>query len=391
MVHLIINNRVYDVDRFMKSHPGGADILKSHDNMDVTDVFLEFHRKNARRILASLPYIDTTPPSSNAFHKDILKLRDTLLQEGQFTPRMNYYAWKLVELLGLFLFCSYILKSGYLHPAACIMGLFFQQSGWLSHDIAHNQLQVINKYRAVLLTVVGNIFQGFSGAWWIRKHMLHHAHVNGLHEISGEPMEEDFDTAPLLVWTERLLNNSIPYIIHFQGYYLWLILPFSKLYWDFQSIRVAIRNYIQVKDTEIYYILLHYALVLTHAYYMSVSPLKFVILSRCWGGFFLAWVFIQSHNGMTYYTRKTLGFYEAQILATRNMGLGPISTWFTGGLNYQIEHHLFPQMPRHNLKSISTHVKQICAKHCYPYISLDILRGSIYLTRHLQNVATCSK
>lgn len=54
-------------------------------------------------------------------------------------------------------------------------------------------------------------------------------------------------------------------------------------------------------------------------------------------------------------------------IATQNIVGGIFHDWFTGHLNYQIEHHLFPTMPRHQLPHVAERVQQLCVKHGLPY------------------------
>jgi fatty acid desaturase len=76
----------------------------------------------------------------------------------------------------------------------------------------------------------------------------------------------------------------------------------------------------------------------------------------------LGFVFIQSHNGMEVFNDKR-DFMRAQLASTRNVSGGLFNDWFTGGLNRQIEHHLFPTLPRHNLRKAQKRVYALCSKH----------------------------
>lgn len=76
----------------------------------------------------------------------------------------------------------------------------------------------------------------------------------------------------------------------------------------------------------------------------------------------LGFVFIQSHNGMEVFSDKR-DFVRSQLASTRNIHASLFNDWFTGGLNRQIEHHLFPTLPRHNLRKAQERVRALCAKH----------------------------
>lgn len=89
------------------------------------------------------------------------------------------------------------------------------------------------------------------------------------------------------------------------------------------------------------------------------------------GGFMLGLVFILNHSGRPVRDLvEKLNFFEAQAGTTRNVDAGPISDWFTGGLNRQLEHHFFPNMPRHRLKKASAETREILERFEYAYDSL---------------------
>ena len=87
-----------------------------------------------------------------------------------------------------------------------------------------------------------------------------------------------------------------------------------------------------------------------------MSPMQALVFglgSQMMCGLMLALAFGLGHNGMaTYDADKTPEFYEWQITTTRNVHGSFLVGWFMGGLHLQIEHHLFPYVPRHNLHKV---------------------------------------
>eukprot|EP00951_Prasinocladus_malaysianus_P041038 scaffold479260_cov41-Prasinocladus_malaysianus.AAC.1 len=85
---------------------------------------------------------------------------------------------------------------------------------------------------------------------------------------------------------------------------------------------------------------LHYAWLLAFAFSQlgPLSAVGFLVLSQMMSGFMLSLVFVQSHNGMEIYS-DAKDFFMAQMVSTRDILGTPFNDWFTGGLNYQIEHH----------------------------------------------------
>jgi fatty acid desaturase len=115
--------------------------------------------------------------------------------------------------------------------------------------------------------------------------------------------------------------------------------------------------------------------------------------ATCSSGLFLALVFGLGHNGMaTYEAEKRPDFWNLQVTTTRNITGGHgmpqfFVDWFCGGLQYQVEHHLFPTMPRHNLAKCHTLVDSFCKKWGVSYHEADMIDGNMEVLRHLSTVS----
>ena len=81
-----------------------------------------------------------------------------------------------------------------------------------------------------------------------------------------------------------------------------------------------------------------------------------------------------------------MGFARRQVVTARNIEGGAWITFILGGLNYQIEHHLFPSMPRPNLKRAQTLVKTFCAKSDLSYCETDLSESFGRIIRHLEAI-----
>jgi len=135
---------------------------------------------------------------------------------------------------------------------------------------------------------------------------------------------------------------------------------------------------------------LHYCWYLTLAFAPNSLPvaLCFVLVSQGLSGILLAAAFGVGHNGMTVYDAdKRPGFAELQITTTRNVNDGWGVGWFMGGLHYQVEHHLFPFVPRHSLHKLRPLVEDMCARHGVRYHATGILDGNVEVLAYLDKVA----
>jgi acyl-lipid Delta6-acetylenase / acyl-lipid (9-3)-desaturase len=110
---------------------------------------------------------------------------------------------------------------------------------------------------------------------------------------------------------------------------------------------------------------------------------------QIFAGFLLALVFVQSHNGMEVYMDRK-DFVSAQIVSTRNISSTLWMDWFTGGLNFQIEHHLFPTLPRHSLKGAQELVMRFCKDHGFVYETCGMDTGTYRVLSRLANIAAAA-
>lgn len=115
--------------------------------------------------------------------------------------------------------------------------------------------------------------------------------------------------------------------------------------------------------------------------------IAYFFASQMFCGFLLAIAFGVGHNGMATYEKENKpDFGSLQITTTRNVHDHWLNGWFMGGLHYQIEHHLFPYIPRHNLKAVRAMVEPLCAKHGIPYRCTGLFEGSVETLTHLSDV-----
>jgi fatty acid desaturase len=82
------------------------------------------------------------------------------------------------------------------------------------------------------------------------------------------------------------------------------------------------------------------------------------------------------------------GHLEKQVLTSRNVKGGLVTDWMMGGLNYQIEHHLFPSMPRANLRFAQPIVEKYCQKIGMPYLNTGVIESYRMGLGHMHEVGS---
>lgn len=137
-------------------------------------------------------------------------LRMKLMREGMFESNLLQCSWRVVWTTGIFLLAWWVLAQAsgswfWELVSAFLLGLFWQQSGWLAHDIIHARVFRHRWLNHSMALLVANVYQGFSIGWWKSKHNTHHAipntHPTELGKHDGDP---DIDTMPLFAWSRKM-------------------------------------------------------------------------------------------------------------------------------------------------------------------------------------------
>jgi fatty acid desaturase len=319
----------------------------------------------------------TPEEKADQLKKAMLQLRSELRENHFFsTPRLAYIRTG-IELTGLLLGWFWLLSlGGTLAPLGgmVLLALYYQQSAWLGHDIEHGQL-ISNKKTRTFAAGLMSWSQGLSASWWKDKHGKHHATPNAYTMKNGVivPLDDDINTMPWLIWDTALLTpeqqDKYRKWMRWQGWALGGMLFLAHLHWSMSGFIHAVRNRLPMEGLGIAF---HYAAMAALTAIIFPGPvwlgLAWYLGAQLLGGFMLSLVFILNHSGMdVYHEDDALNFFEAQIRSTRNVNASWLANWFTGGLNLQLEHHLYPNLPRHNLPKVQQRIRQIVEKSGYEY------------------------
>ena len=113
----------------------------------------------------------------------------------------------------------------------------------------------------------------------------------------------------------------------------------------------------------------------------------FIAIHQGLTGLYLTSIFAPNHKGMPVLDRDSqLDFLRRQVLTSRNVSAHPLADFWYGGLNYQIEHHLFPSMPRNKLQEAQSIVKAFCGAHSIAYHETSVLQSHREIVQHLHEV-----
>ena len=309
---------------------------------------------------------------------------------GLLRRRRGYYSVKIAVNL-LLLFGGWAVffllgRSWWQMLVAVFLGLMFTQTGFIGHDAGHRQISGSKRADDLIGRIHGNLLIGLSYGWWTSKHNRHHSHPNQVGrdpDIGGRAVAFTPDQARARGGLGRWLA----------GYQAWLFFPMlllEGLHLHVAGVRTLLgRQRTGVKVVEGTLLAAHIIGYLA-AVFLVLSPVQavaFLLIQQGVFGLYLGCSFAPNHKGMAMFGEdEKVDFLRRQVVTSRNIR----GSWFTdfalGGLNYQIEHHLFPSMPRPTLRRAQAPVRAFCEQHGIAYHETGAVDSYVQVLRHLNTV-----
>mmetsp|Transcript_5602 Transcript_5602/g.13992 ORF Transcript_5602/g.13992 Transcript_5602/m.13992 type:complete len:504 (+) Transcript_5602:196-1707(+) len=334
-----IHGAWYDLSGWRKAHPAGAHWIDWYDGRDATDVMDAFHSTKGREMYKRLPksaentaaVLDASTPPYSSTEINFRKLRDQLEEEGWW-ERDFVLEGKLLAIWASLAVGAAVTAESAPPLSTFLLALSMTNAGWLGHDYIHG----IDKF-ANTLRPFAAVAAGLGPTWWSDKHNKHHALTNEM------GVDEDIATDPFLFpYTPDPENDSplrkIQHLIFF--------IPFSFLFalWRVDTLKVAVDSIEDKRPdakNELWYLLAHYAVLFTFIPFTVWVPAVFL------SGLMSALIVTPTHQSEELFEEFQSDWVTAQFESTRNaVTTNPFSEWLWGGMQYQLEHHLFPSMPR---------------------------------------------
>ena len=275
--------------------------------------------------------------------------------------------------------------SWWLLALAPVMAVIATQSSFLGHDIGHLQVSRSALRSRLLGLVVGNLFSGLSYGWWRRKHNAHHAHPN---DLASDPDVR----AGVLVWDASQADarrGAAAWWTRHQAALFFPLLLLEAANLHVSSLRALLAPGLRLRAAEALLLLMHFA---AYALLLGLTlgwaqALAFLVIHKGVQGVYLGCSFAPNHKGMPILdAEQARDPLLRQVLTSRNVRGGPFTDTLLGGLNYQIEHHLFPSMPRPNLRYAQPIVRTFCADNHIPYLECSALASYAAALKHMHRV-----
>ncbi|GIF26507.1 fatty acid desaturase [Actinoplanes tereljensis] len=317
------------------------------------------------------------------------ELSRTIKQAGLLDRRPGYYTGQIAFILVLAAagVAAFLLlgDSWWQLAIAAYFAVVSTQLGFLGHDAGHKQIFRSGRANYLFGVAFANLGVGFSYGWWVDKHSRHHAHPN------DEEKDPDIG-AGALIFTAGQAQASGPVARMFYRYQAWTFFPLLLL--EAVNLRVASMRYLRggrdrprLREALLIGVHIVAYLILVFVVLSPGKAVAFVAIHQGLFGLYLGCSFAPNHKGMPPLSAADDADYlRRQVLTSRNVRGHWLTDFGLGGLNYQIEHHLFPSMPRGNLRHAQPLVRAFCRDHQVSYLETGLIPSYAQALRHLDTI-----
>ncbi|WP_081746607.1 acyl-CoA desaturase [Arthrobacter sp. H5] len=314
----------------------------------------------------------------------------TVRDAGLLRRRRRFYLVFLSVLLSLFgaAWTGFVLlgDSWFQLIIAGVLGILLTQFAFYAHEAAHHQVFRTRWGNDWSARVVGNLFVGMSFAYWMDKHGRHHTHPN---QINVDP---DIATGAVVFHEEGGAGRSrlLTGFTRIQGYFLFPLLLFLGFTLHVDSIRYLLKpGEVRHRGFELAAIGVRLGgyLAIVFLFLPVGMAFAFVGVQVAVFGLYMGASFAPNHKGMPVIPEGSrVDFLSRQVLTSRSISGGRFIRTLMGGLNHQVEHHLFPDMARPNLRRAREIVKDHCAQQGIPYTETSLIASYGIVMRYLNEV-----
>lgn len=321
---------------------------------------------------------------------DYATLHQLIQTQGLLDKNISYYLFLAIFLLALAIGIGYLLV--FLPPtlkSALFLGFLSSflsvQLGFIGHDISHYQIFYSPQFNRLAEIFQWNLLLGLSSSWWRNQHNAHHFYSN-------ESVLDPSINLSIFSFSQRQFTTKNSFQRKLIRYQAWLFFPltaFAAFYMRVQTIFYLSKNRSRYHLLEVLCLIAHqviYCLVVFSTFNLQ-NGIIFIVTHNILMGIYINAVFAPNHKGMPVIDKDDplfKDFLRRQIITSRNIRSNLLVNTIYGGLEFQIEHHLFETMPRRNLKKASTIVKSFCLSHGISYYETGIWQSYKEIIGHLQ-------
>ena len=268
---------------------------------------------------------------------------------------------------------------------AVILGFIFGQLSFLGHDLGHRQVFRRGIHNEIGSLVVSALV-GINRSWWVEKHNRHHANPN---HVELDPDVQN----PVVAFTEEdaaAKPGWIRPVVRHQAALFYPLVCLEGVVLKANGIRHLmytdrLKFPVWERAAMVFHLVAYLGAVFT--FLDPGQAVLFIIINQAVMGFYLGCTFAPNHKGMEMPDASSrLDFLRRQVVTSRNVRPGAFSDYLYGGLNYQIEHHLFPAMPRNRLSDAREIIRSFCEERGIQYHETTAFQSQLEILQHLRSV-----
>jgi fatty acid desaturase len=306
---------------------------------------------------------------------------------GLLDPLPGYYSVKIaVNLMMLaagWVALGRVGDSWWTLAVAAYMAFSYTQTGFIGHDIGHRQVTRSRRGQDLLGLLHGNLLMGFSYGWWVGHHNRHHSNPNHLEKDS------DITRRRAIFIPEQGFSRpgrAKQFIVRHQHVLFYPLLVTEGIGLRTESIKALRRRLPRLTAIEAVLIAVHLGLYFGAVFYILPlgKGIAFILTMNLLFGLYIGSVFAPNHKGMPIQMPDDdWDWLTRQVVTSRNIRSSYLTDFLYGGLNYQIEHHLFPTMPRKALRHARPITIEYCREIGLGYYEVSVWRSYVEVITHL--------
>jgi fatty acid desaturase len=320
---------------------------------------------------------------------DYARLSRAVRQAGLMDRRPGDYAWRIAITVFLLAagWVAFVLvgDSWWQLALAVFLAVMFTQVGFLGHDAGHRQICASRRLSYLLGIALGNFGVGLSFGWWVAKHNRHHANPN----TEGADPDVMLSALAMTAGQADSSRGVSRMVFRCQAFLFFPMLLAEAFSVHVAGIRALSSRAGRHRLAEAVLLAAHFSGYLT-VVFLVLSPVRavvFILIQQGLFGLYLGASFAPNHKGMLILRKEDkYDFLRRQVLTSRNIRGGWFTDLLLGGLNYQIEHHLFPSMPRPSLRRSQPLISEFCQQYGLPYCQTSLVGSYAQALRYLHAV-----
>ena len=321
------------------------------------------------------------------------ELKKEVTQSGILNRSYGYYGVLMVIIFAGFFLSLYeifiTINSVHLVGWGIIFGFFATQIAGFIHDGGHRAIFASTKFNDVIGQIAGVVLATDYTSWKYR-HNIHHAHTN------EEAIDPDLIEMPFLSFARSKFQAKKGFWRKASRHQVFFYYPIMLLY-NFGLRLYGIEYYAQhfkrehLREVIVFVVSVFVWFVLPFLIFPTGKAVLVFSVVNLTMSLYLMNVIAPNHKAMPKLAKTIkLSFLDQQILTSSNVYGNWLYDFLYMGLNYQIEHHLFPNCPRNKLYKIRPLVKEICKRRRLEYTEVGFIQANKNILAELKHIAASS-